>query len=278
MIWSRKDGEQRRVNSALQPIHLGIALREDRVAEDTLKSEHKKAKIALDLVQSLSYLYPGPWVQHLVDSTVVRFVPSLQGDRTETYGRVYFHCNILQDWISDNDVWKNFQDSQDEMKKPPTFFLSLAELLLQILTSEAEWPAAEARHTAHRQDWWTDLRSKVDKLEEDPTLHYYVKSILGCLDFAFDYTAERREHGYVQGATESARNVFVTNILNNLKKHYRTWDRQLQIIRSSNDPNHTRSKTSTSLTAGVNKRRQGKSSRESFYTLFATDDENFEDQ
>lgn len=273
MIWPRDDSERRRVDSSLWPICLDVAIPQDPTANVDLPFGHKKAKIAFDLVQSLSCLYPGPWVQHFIDSTVVKFVPYPESIETEAYGRIYLHCNLSQNWDSNNDVWKDFADSRDNTVIKPGFFLSLAELLLKIQTAGVDWPEDEARPTADLQDWRDVLSKKADMLNVYETRDFY-ESIRGCLEFAYDYSVARRTNKQAQAA-ETARNVFVKNILSNMKKHYRMFDAQLQFCRSFNSTDYSSRHAQASSSTTVE---NGGLSTPSFYTLFTAEDENFGDK
>lgn len=263
MIWPIADPDLRSTYRAPRPVGLDAAFHGHGPLEDYLTAGYRKAKVALDLVRSLAYLYPGPWIQRNLNPQTVCLIPSPNQGPKEAPGHAYIHCGLSQNWESTNSVWQHFQSFNGEMEDFPEFFLSLAELLVHIHNSEtARWPATNTQAMAARGDWCNALRDTAHELIQDQILKYYGEAIRGCLDFSFDYNNERERQQH-RHPSESAQTILRNRILDNLKKHFHFWEAQYsaRLLSQSTEP-------TAGPTAGV---------IESFYTLFSGSDDMYED-
>ncbi|KAL5585948.1 hypothetical protein FOBRF1_015818 [Fusarium oxysporum] len=96
-------------------------------------------RLALQVCVSFFYLFPGPWVQREWSSSLFQAPwgishTGLSADLTQTS----FLCEILKDWDGQNRIYEEFLEAQkNPSTNPPGFFLSLAQLLVDICEGKA---------------------------------------------------------------------------------------------------------------------------------------------
>ncbi|EXK27691.1 hypothetical protein FOMG_15919 [Fusarium oxysporum f. sp. melonis 26406] len=142
-------------------------------------------RLALQVCVSLFYLFPGPWVQQEWSSSLFQ-APwgishrGLSADLTQTS----FLCEILKDWDGQNRIFEEFLEAQkNPSPNPPGFFLSLAQLLVDI----CEGKAGDSSVATKDSEPFQDLSTKIDELMSDDLLQFYGCAIESCRTYDFLY-------------------------------------------------------------------------------------------
>ncbi|CVK84419.1 related to thermostable alkaline protease precursor [Fusarium proliferatum] len=174
----------------------------------------KKFHLAYRLVSSLYHLYLGPWIQQNLTPTSIFFIQDTQAKADDVLAAPYVNCLLQNVLIDTNDV---IQDFDCEMQGPSRFFLSLAQVLMDIFKGE----------TGH-YDYGDDLRAWYDALSEeaeailkDDPIQHYRTAIYSCLLFFRHYSvgtwkAKKNE--------TRARLVILEHIICPLRENIDAWE------------------------------------------------------
>lgn len=236
----------------------------------------KKSQLALELALSVHRMYAGPWIQHTLDAQVVQLIYEKEGAPDGDFTYACIPCELTTDWKSTNNVWLESQMEISSRQSSSDFFLSLAQLLVDILLGKRRDPPLA-------DDWHGSLIEEADRMMQNRFLKWYGKAVLACVQFTLDYNVARGLRFQSKGhdSTVIARDVILQNIVQNLWDHFHFWKRQYDQISECDVPRQELLETlrsDTSLGRNVWKMPYRKASevQMSFFTLFAPGDEKYE--
>ncbi|KAF5549964.1 subtilisin [Fusarium napiforme] len=196
----------------------------------------KKFHLAYRLVSSVHHLYLGPWIQQDLTPKTIFFMHDAQTDVGEVLTAPYIDC-LLQSVLRDtNDAVKDFSC---EMQGPSRFFLSLAQVLIDIFKGETG-------HFDYGDDlraWYDTLSEEAEAILKDDLAQHYRTAVYSCLLFFRHYRVEMRK---AKENEARARLVILEHIISPLKENLDIWEEQvLQLSRVF------RSSTGTGLMQGA---------------------------
>ncbi|RKK98519.1 hypothetical protein BFJ68_g13594 [Fusarium oxysporum] len=178
-------------------------------------------RLALQVCVSFFYLFPGPWVQQEWSSSLFQAPwgishTGLSADLTQTS----FLCEILKDWDGQNRIYEEFLEAQkNPSTNPPGFFLSLAQLLVDI----CEGKAGDKSVATKDSEPFQDLSTKIDELMSDELLQFYGCAIESCRTYDFLY--REASMGGTQ-SREMVRLVGEKHIIKYLQSTLQLWEPQ----------------------------------------------------
>ncbi|KAL8420549.1 hypothetical protein RB594_003365 [Gaeumannomyces avenae] len=215
-------GGERREPRSPTPVGLDTILRQDRLREETPHIRLQKFRMAMRLASSICRLYPGPWIQQNWNAQVVKLLHEGNSDLPADFDPLYVRCELVRNWRTTNDVWGHFYNSQQDTGRDcPAFFLSVAQLLVDISEGVGANPES-TRPTS--EEWYNALMDKASAMAKDKLLEYYGKAIQGCLYYPIDYSIERQ---YTEDPMQTARAVIRMNIVENLEINMRLYEAEL---------------------------------------------------
>ncbi len=218
-VWRRSEPPQAtpRLLQMPRPVSLHTLLQRDSLCEEKLDIRLRKSRLALQLASSLHRLYPGPWIQQNWNAQTVQLINRQNGDAGPgEMDRLCVPCNFVRNWKTTNPVWQEFDAQNDLSKDYPGFFLSFAQLLVDI--SEG---GSEDYHLSPNEDRYDTLLSKAEETVRNKFLQWYGEAIRGCLHYALDYDIEE---GHTKNPRERARVVIQKKIVDNLQKNLHFWE------------------------------------------------------
>ncbi|KAM5364932.1 hypothetical protein ACJA88_012774 [Fusarium oxysporum] len=178
-------------------------------------------RLALQVCVSFFYLFPGPWVQQEWSSSLFQAPwgishTGLSADLTQTS----FLCEIPKDWDGQSRIYEEFLEAQkNPSTNPPGFFLSLAQLLVDI----CEGKAGDKSVATKDSEPFQDLSTKIDELMSDDLLQFYGCAIESCRTYDFLY--REASMGDTQ-SREMVRLVGEKHIIKYLQNTLELWEPQ----------------------------------------------------
>lgn len=237
----------------------------------------KKSRLALELALSIHRMYAGPWIQHTLDAQAIQLLYEKEGAPYGDFTYACISCDLIHDWQATNNIWQEYQMERDLKQASSGFFLSLAQLLVDIFLGKRRTPPLN-------DDWNASLIEEADRMMQDPLLKRYGEAVLGCIRFTLDFKLAKDTSRLRKGsnkATSIAREVILKHIVQNLWDHFHFWKKQYDHQLS---PRNASIEVTQNLEAGANPRNMKsktplRSSSEipvSYFELFAPGDEKYD--
>lgn len=239
----------------------------------------KKSRLALELALSIHRMYAGPWIQRTLDAQAIQLLYEEEGAPFGDFTYACIQCELNHDWQATNNIWQECQMERDLRQTSSGFFLSFAQLLVDIFLGKRRQPPLT-------DDWHASLIEEADRMMKVPLLKRYGEAVLGCIHFPLDYKLAKdigRLGTRSDNSASIAREVILKNIVQNLWDHFHFWksqyDHQVSACSGSKKvAEKLRAGTDTSNKVSPN---QSRSSREQvpvpFFTLFADGDEKYDE-
>lgn len=191
-----------------------------------LEDSVRKFRFALLLVSSLCSLYFGPWVQHEWSSHSVQIIRNRNGRLVEMLDEAYIPCLLKTEWRQIHTPPISSQGTGNT-KDCPRFFLSLAQLLIDIAKGERG-------HRSSSQDdsysWYILLADEVRKNINDQLMGDYWSAIQGCLLYLENYDNQSRDSPDEEKDERlRACKVMHEHIIRHLQKNLNFWKEQQKV-------------------------------------------------
>ncbi|KHN96553.1 intracellular serine protease [Metarhizium album ARSEF 1941] len=191
-----------------------------------------KFKLALRLASSLQALYLGPWIHQDCTLTAksVQILRNEEVSQIEMLNEAYIPCRLIGDCERHEaflEAPKQHQESGHQTKSGqpaepcPTFFLSFAQLLVDIEKGEEGYQSAVDEPA---KKWYDFLVDECRNSFKDEAMRYYRAAIEGCLLYLDLY---RIETGGIEFNRHPVQNVINKSIVSPLRMHLEIWESAL---------------------------------------------------
>jgi hypothetical protein len=213
-------------------VNLDFLLQEGLLKTEDSHTRVRKSNLALLLASSLLKLYPGPWIRENLSADLVQFLSDQTTKRIEMLDQPYIPCTFVRNWRESNAVFRSWQqhvsskdknsqhmESQRYIEKCPAFFLSFAQLLVDIEKGERGGPP----FLTDTNRWYDSLSNELNQTFQDGVSMWYRKAIRGCLDYSLDYKLWARR---IEDPRERAEAIIRENIVLQLQENLRVWEEQ----------------------------------------------------
>ena len=175
----------------------------------------RKAQLALRLATYLCQLYPGPWLPENWTAEQVYFLSAQGSDKFERFDLPFVLCTLREDWKKWSTVFKL---SQKTLPACPLFFLSFAQLLLDLEKGSQKTDSPRAPKV-----WHSAIRKEVEQSFQDPISKSYKTAIQGCLHYSLDFSLAR-----TKDLTRRAQAVIHKNIVRHLRLNQTMWEEEMK--------------------------------------------------
>lgn len=209
---------------------ISIAKRENRrqitleqlMQENNLKSSDgymalKKFQLAYRLVSSLRHLYLGSWLQQDLTIKNIFIICDSKTHSDDIMHEPYINCLLQSSLKRKNAVIEDFALGNQDFSR---FFLSLAQVLLDIFTGETE----QLDYGSNLKAWYDAIADEVEVILKDDAIKDYRTALHSCLLF-FDHYHSRMAKA--QKMELRAQWVILEHIVVPLRNNLDTWERQV---------------------------------------------------
>lgn len=189
----------------------------------------QKSNLALQLAYLLYYLYPGPWIQRNLDAGSVKLHYHRDMDSNtvfEEFEHACIYSEFMQDWKQRNLAWIDFNDPKHHLAAASPFFLSFAQLLVDIYEGKKQEPPKKIGA------WHSNLINKASEIMSIDTLRSYGEAVLACANFAIHFAIER-EKSLTADPRACARAVIRDKIRARLCRHAALWKDPDKVIETA---------------------------------------------
>ncbi|KAI3320650.1 peptidase S8/S53 domain-containing protein [Xylariaceae sp. AK1471] len=203
----------------------------------------KKFRLAVRLASSIHKLYSGPWMQQELSSENVQIVQNKDIKPIEMLDEAYVRCVISKDWRQPENYQALWQQ-HGSTEACPRFFLSLAQLLVDIVNGERDHPPFNEIEPTR---WYDMLASEVRKNIGDGLMAKYWTAIENCLLYlAYDES----ESGRVPDKMQRAQEIIKEHIVRYLQDNLDFWEQQtlghINELQSTNERSRYHGQTQSS--------------------------------
>lgn len=211
-------------------VKLETLLQENHLQTTDPEDILRKFRLAFRLASSLHQLYPGPWIHQEWSASLLYIVQAPETRPIEMLYETYVSCVLRKDWrdrISFPEVYPEYCETEI----CPRFFLSLAQLLVELAKGESD---GRFSGELKSEEWYDMLFDELKmRFFRDKLMESYRKAIEGCLFYLQNYNTEAQR---TPDEKLRAQSVILQNIVLPLKKNIKVWgsrDHQIQGIGDS---------------------------------------------
>jgi hypothetical protein len=204
----------------------------------------RKFQLALRLASSLHVLCLGPWIQQDWTAKYVRILENPAGKPIEMLDEAYISCDLTKETERVNIFPRASQQEQTE-EIPPKFFLSFAQLLIDIEKGESS--PSSSKEEAPEQ-WYDLLVEEHNNNFGDGVMEHYRKAIEGCLLSRSRYEIETQFVENEDLRVQKVQEVIRANIVVHLRNHLDIWKEQRSSKHAArkDEPSHSYDKAQRS--------------------------------
>ncbi|KAG4282129.1 hypothetical protein FPRO06_11032 [Fusarium proliferatum] len=214
----------------------------DQVGIQSPREAIARFRLALQVCQAVFYLFPGPWIQQEWTSGLFQAPWSERSvDEIADLAEASILCDLRKNWSSQNHIYQAFLKTQvTPSPDPPGFFLSLAQLLVDICEGRSRVGSAAIKDSDSSAGY---IRSKIAELTSNPLLKFYGCAIESCRTYDFLYR-EASPRG--RQPQDLVRSIGEKHVINHLQDVIKLWESRANdmepapdFITSSNPLRHT---------------------------------------
>ncbi|EFY97967.1 Peptidase S8, subtilisin, Ser-active site protein [Metarhizium robertsii ARSEF 23] len=194
----------------LTPVSLGALMTGEELKTVTLDDEVRKAWLAHRLSLSLRLLYMGPWIQQDWDFDTLHIMPKNNSELLPPIDELYIGCTLAPGYEMANST-PTARCSPYSSQMCPKFFLSFAQLLVDILKGERGY---RSYSESQLNDWFYMLQYEVGHNLKEMSNEYYWRAIEGCILFTMHDDSHECADALVR-----AKDVISKHIITYLRMH-----------------------------------------------------------
>ncbi|KAI8634153.1 hypothetical protein F5Y19DRAFT_412143 [Xylariaceae sp. FL1651] len=219
-------------------VNLDTLLIQGDLKTGSLDDSVRRFRLALRLASSLYSLFFGPWVQKDWSSYNVHIIRNGSRRPVEMLDEAYVSCVLTNNWrqIYTPPLLSSAPPQGKESNEKdvcPRFFLSLAQLLVDIANGER---SDRLSNPDDLYSWYNRLADEWRKNMDNELMKDYWKAIEGCLLYMYNYSINQSQRSADEEDERlRAQKVIHEHIVRHLQKHLNFWKEQQQRAQSLGD-------------------------------------------